>query len=515
MTPSGSVNVNLPLTATIGSYQTSAVFTLTDADLSKAAQAVANLQGGSAWTNFTNVNANDVSNLLGQLSGQLGQIATQVWTAQLPFVGNLSASQVAGLATAFQAQLTSQISTLNSQLNQAIANFSTAQDLAGLLAAALNLSAGQIDVAFDPTTNDLTYHVHFSYSGASQASNLQLNLATAQGTTTLSGGSVSDVEVTAGGTGYTTAPNVTFSGGGGTGATAHAVIANGAVTGIVIDNAGSGYTMPPTITIAPPNASLATATIGNTPLHLTPGVSADFTFGVDLSPIGRGWTMTTTSSLSSLNAGAGVRTDGTTAPDFQITLSDGSTFSVSLSGAQTVGDVINLFDTASGGKAQLSIAPNTNDRFIITDNTLSNTGAQSSNFAVKPLNGSYAAQDLGLVGVFLGPDGNFDGSPLSGDTLAKHFFIQNPAFSFTIDGAASQITGSADLGPVGIQIGGSGTVHLQGSFTLQDPTTGTAGTPITLQTISDTIHTIVSLGDQAAEATDPTQAQQRAAPRRP
>ena len=61
-----------------------------------------------------------------------------------------------------------------------------------------------------------------------------------------------------GGSGYTTAPTVTFSGGGGTGATATATIGTsssvngtvtGAVTGITITNGGSGYTSTPTITI--------------------------------------------------------------------------------------------------------------------------------------------------------------------------------------------------------------------------------------------------------------------------
>lgn len=60
---------------------------------------------------------------------------------------------------------------------------------------------------------------------------------------------VISVPVTSGGTGYTVAPTLAFSGGGGgTGATAHAVVAGGAVTEIIIDNPGEGYTAVPTIT---------------------------------------------------------------------------------------------------------------------------------------------------------------------------------------------------------------------------------------------------------------------------
>jgi hypothetical protein len=59
---------------------------------------------------------------------------------------------------------------------------------------------------------------------------------------------VGSVKVTAGGSGYTTAPTVAFSGGGGgTGATATATVAGGVVTGVTITNPGSGYTSAPTV----------------------------------------------------------------------------------------------------------------------------------------------------------------------------------------------------------------------------------------------------------------------------
>ncbi|MGD9691869.1 MAG: DUF2589 domain-containing protein [Phycisphaerales bacterium] len=63
-----------------------------------------------------------------------------------------------------------------------------------------------------------------------------------------------------GGSGYTSAPTVGFSGGGGTGAAATAIVTNGAVTAITLDNAGSGYTSAPTVTFSGGNGSGATAT---------------------------------------------------------------------------------------------------------------------------------------------------------------------------------------------------------------------------------------------------------------
>jgi len=50
-----------------------------------------------------------------------------------------------------------------------------------------------------------------------------------------------DVNITAGGTGYTSAPTVIIYGGSGTGATGTATIENGAVTSVVLTNVGSGY----------------------------------------------------------------------------------------------------------------------------------------------------------------------------------------------------------------------------------------------------------------------------------
>lgn len=72
---------------------------------------------------------------------------------------------------------------------------------------------------------------------------------------------VGSVVITAGGTGYTTAPTVAFSGGGGgTGATATATVAGGIVTGVTVTNPGSGYTAAPTVAFTGAGTG-ATATV--------------------------------------------------------------------------------------------------------------------------------------------------------------------------------------------------------------------------------------------------------------
>jgi len=76
------------------------------------------------------------------------------------------------------------------------------------------------------------------------------------------GGVVNGITVTAGGSGYATAPTVTITGGGGSGATATSTIASGVVTAITVTNGGSGYTSRPTVTLTGGGGSGATARAG-------------------------------------------------------------------------------------------------------------------------------------------------------------------------------------------------------------------------------------------------------------
>jgi hypothetical protein len=76
---------------------------------------------------------------------------------------------------------------------------------------------------------------------------------------------VGAVSITAGGSGYTTAPPITITSadGNGTGAAAEAIVSAGAVSHINVTNPGTGYTQPPTISIGGPGSgALATAALG-------------------------------------------------------------------------------------------------------------------------------------------------------------------------------------------------------------------------------------------------------------
>ena len=83
------------------------------------------------------------------------------------------------------------------------------------------------------------------------------NAHQAKATATLFGPFVVSYTITDPGAGYTSAPQVVVSGGGGSGATASAVISGGMVTALTPGFAGTGYTNPPTVTISPPTSQTA------------------------------------------------------------------------------------------------------------------------------------------------------------------------------------------------------------------------------------------------------------------
>ena len=74
----------------------------------------------------------------------------------------------------------------------------------------------------------------------------------ATATSAVAGGSVSSLNLTAGGTLYSGTPSVVFTGGGGgVGAMAQATVAGGVVTALNLISGGTGYTTAPTVTIVP------------------------------------------------------------------------------------------------------------------------------------------------------------------------------------------------------------------------------------------------------------------------
>ena len=69
---------------------------------------------------------------------------------------------------------------------------------------------------------------------------------------TITAGFVSAITVTSGGSGYTSEPAVTLSGGGGSGATAKAILNGDKVSVVLVLTAGSGYSTAPAVVVEPP-----------------------------------------------------------------------------------------------------------------------------------------------------------------------------------------------------------------------------------------------------------------------
>ncbi len=159
------------------------------------------------------------------------------------------------------------------------------------------LSGGETGLAAcwnfeDQTARDVTGHGHDGKveGGASIVSEDDAGIIrpdcgpvqSATATVTVVNGFVVGATLTNGGMGYTNAPAVTISGGGGSGAAAIATVENGIVTRITIQNPGSGYTSVPTITIAhppfPPRRATAISEVVN-----------GFVVGTQITDGGRGY----------------------------------------------------------------------------------------------------------------------------------------------------------------------------------------------------------------------------------
>jgi hypothetical protein len=132
------------------------------------------------------------------------------------------------------------------------------------------------------------------------------------GTTTLldtatTAGPVIYAVLTNSGSSYVSAPTVSFSGGGGSGAAATATVAGGLVTGVVITAGGSGYTSAPTISFSSGGGTGAAAVAHiSTTETFTPNVNTTNTLITSI------WTATTrTLSAFGFNVTVGSNTDKT------------------------------------------------------------------------------------------------------------------------------------------------------------------------------------------------------------
>jgi flagellin-like hook-associated protein FlgL len=108
--------------------------------------------------------------------------------------------------------------------------------------------------------------------------------------------------------------------------------------------------------------------------------------------------------LDRLHGGRGIQTvDGA---DFEVTLVDGTSFSVDVSGAETLGDVVEIINTHPGHGGLLTAEVVVGENRLRLTDTSPGFGA----LAVSPLNGSFAASNLGIE--LSSPSGVIDGTDL-------------------------------------------------------------------------------------------------------
>ena len=104
-------------------------------------------------------------------------------------------------------------------------------------------------------------------------------------TPNISGGALTSIRITNQGSGYTSAPTVTLTGGGSganfTAADVDAIVVGGKVTEIVINNGGSGYTSAPSISITAPTDGITATADAITPGKFTKVVNGQNVAGYD------------------------------------------------------------------------------------------------------------------------------------------------------------------------------------------------------------------------------------------
>jgi autotransporter-associated beta strand protein len=245
----------------------------------------------------------------------------------------------------------------------------------------------------------------------------------------IAGGVLSSITVTAGGSGYSSPPAVSLTGGGGSGAAAEALL--GLTTAsITIDNGGSGYTEPPFVYISGGGGSGAAATA----LLDENGVITNITvtapgWGYSNAPtisfigggLGSGAAASantanfTVSGVRLTNAGSGY----TSAPTVGFSGGGGS-------GAAASANFVSVTlasDTSIGGSGDLAIATGVSGGFGLTKvggNTLTLTGANTYSGATTVSAGTLLVNSPGSLaaasavtvasGATLGGNGSIGGS---------------------------------------------------------------------------------------------------------
>lgn len=246
---------------------------------------------------------------------------------------------------------------------------------------------------------------------------------TATGTARLSGGTVTNVAVSAPGNGYTTA-TIIFSApqvAGGTTATGTVVLSGGGVDSITIVNAGSGYTSAPTATISGDGTGAIVGTIT---------ISASSITGVTITNAGTGYETAPTVTFTGGGGSNAAATATITTAGVKIKNYEDYTLNWA-AGEGVTGEFAAKYPGALGNSLTVSMA----------DNSSYAAWTYKSLFTAAPGTSSYTANENGgstnikdeMHIVVIDTNGKFTGT--AGQVLEKYAFVSKASDAKKTDGS--------------------------------------------------------------------------------
>lgn len=378
-----------------------------------------------------------------------GTAALDTATASNDFKGAVS---VNGANASLQDANTISLGTSNITGNLAVragSNITTAGVVAVGRNVTLTTSGGDIVFASNSTVGGT---LNATTGGGNVTANTVGNLAV--GNIFTGGATTLTLNLSSGGTGYTSAPTVVFTGGGGAGASATATIntSTGQVTGLTIVSSGAGYTSAPVISFAGGGANPTTAASGVAVL-VAPINTTTLTIGAGISNGGAGYAAAPAVSFSTQT--------GATAPTATASITNGVVTSITITAAgsgytSAPSVTIDAPGTGAGSAAaaaSVALAPSALTSVNVTSGgagytiaptvTFSAVGTGSGATATANLTGSAVTTVTTAPGIMVSGGANYTAAP----TVTFSGGGTNPTTAAT----ASNILSVAGAGNVSIR----------------------------------------------------------------
>jgi hypothetical protein len=252
----------------------------------------------------------------------------------------------------------------------------------------------------------------------------------ATATATLSGGAITAIAVSDGGTGYDSGADVTIvaaSGDLGSGATATATVVDGVITAIVVSYAGTGYKAIPTVNIAAISGdsgagATATATVG-----------ASTITGITITETGSGYSAAPTVTIAAAPSGGTDALATATISTQGAVINNGEDYlQTYANGAGSFGQWAAKYPGAMGNSLKVSFS----DDLVKTISGSSTTWAYAAEFDAAPGTSTYAASVGGardeMHVIVIDEDGAFTG--VAGTILEKFSFVSKASDGKKSDG---------------------------------------------------------------------------------